>query len=93
MSRLFESCEQLNRDPLRDVITPLQGLLYALLSAFFLGVQTMAIAANLKSHRYEFAMMDFVGLWALLALQLLRYGRMSWRRLAASNPRTGEPTH
>ena len=47
--------------------------MYALLSAFFLGVQTVEIAAKLRSHRYDFAMLDFVGLWALFARQLLRF--------------------
>lgn len=81
MARLFESYEQLQRDPLQHATTPLRGLVYALLSAFFLGVQTAEIAAKLKSRHYEFAMLDFVGLWALFALHLFRFGRITVRRL------------
>ena len=52
MARLFESYEQLQRDPLQHATTPLRGLVYALLSAFFLGVQTAEVAVKLKSHYY-----------------------------------------
>ena len=46
-------------------------------------MQTVEIAGKLKSHHYELVMLDFVGLWALFALQFLRFGRVSWRRLAS----------
>lgn len=50
------------------------------------------IAVKLKSHDYEFAMLDFVGLWALFALQLVRFGRLNWWRLAPLASEGEKPT-